>query len=61
LDENWVGDALLTTLAEILDEQWNDDVAQAWQQAYAAIAGLMCEGMAAASADAISSPAGSMA
>jgi hemoglobin-like flavoprotein len=46
---DWVGDALLATLAEILDEQWSDDVALAWQQAYGAIAGLMCEGMAAAS------------
>jgi hemoglobin-like flavoprotein len=41
----WVGDALLTTLAEISGEQWTADVALAWQEAYGVIRDLMLAGM----------------
>jgi hemoglobin-like flavoprotein len=44
---DWVGAALLATLEEILGDDWNADVARAWQDAYAAIAELMIAGMAA--------------
>lgn len=42
---DWVGDALLSTLAEILGEDWNDEVAAAWAEAYGTIRDLMLEGM----------------
>lgn len=45
---DWVGEALLATLAEILDDAWNAELAGAWQEAYAAVAGLMLSGMASA-------------
>ncbi len=41
----WVGDALLTTLSEILDKEWNPEVAQEWADAYGVIQGLMLAGM----------------
>lgn len=41
---DWVGDALLTTLAEVAGSDWSPRVAQAWTDAYGAIAGLMLEG-----------------
>lgn len=43
---DWVGDALLTTLSEILQQGWTPEVAHAWQEAYGAIRGLMLSGMA---------------
>ncbi len=43
---DWVGDALLSTLAEIADEAWSAEVANAWQDAYAAVRDLMLAGMA---------------
>jgi hemoglobin-like flavoprotein len=41
---DWVGDALLRTLAEIAGDSWSPRVAKAWADAYGAIAGLMQEG-----------------
>jgi hemoglobin-like flavoprotein len=38
---DWVGDALLLTLAETAAAQWTPAVAQAWADAYGAIASLM--------------------
>jgi hemoglobin-like flavoprotein len=40
----WVGDALLTTLAECLGDDWTPRVSRAWSDAYAAIAGMMLAG-----------------
>jgi hemoglobin-like flavoprotein len=40
-----VGDALLSTLAEVLASDWNDDVRAAWIDAYGAIRDLMLAGM----------------
>lgn len=42
---DWVGDALLTTLAEIANEAWSAEVEHAWQDAYAAVRDLMLAGM----------------
>ncbi|HVJ89234.1 MAG TPA: globin domain-containing protein [Labilithrix sp.] len=42
---DWVGDALLSTLSEILRDDWNSEIAQAWQDAYAAIRDLMLAGI----------------
>ncbi len=42
---DWVGDALLTTLSEILQQGWTKDVEQAWQEAYGAVRDLMLVGM----------------
>jgi len=49
----WVGDALLRTLAEVAEDEWTPELAEAWGAAYAAIAGLMQEGarLAAPAAD----------
>ena len=46
----WVGDSLLTTLAEIAGDNWTPELAAAWADAYAAIAGLMQQGARRASA-----------
>lgn len=40
----WVGDCLLTTLSEIADEAWTEEVEAQWKLAYDAIAGMMIEG-----------------
>lgn len=40
----WVGDSLLTTLAEIAGADWSPQLASAWTTAYGAIAGLMQQG-----------------
>jgi len=40
----WVGDALLTTLAEVAGADWSPALASEWSRAYAAIAGTMMEG-----------------
>lgn len=37
----WVADALLTTLAQVAAERWNDALADAWTEAYEAIVALM--------------------
>jgi hemoglobin-like flavoprotein len=37
----WVGDALLTTLADVAGPAWTPEIADTWTQAYGAIAGLM--------------------
>lgn len=42
---DWVGDALLTTLSEILGQDWTKDVQEAWVAAYGAIRDLMLVGM----------------
>ena len=42
---DWVGDSLLATLAEILGDEWNAEVAAAWTEAYGAIRDLMLVGM----------------
>ncbi len=42
---DWVGDALLSTLAEILDKDWSEEVESAWRNAYGAICELMLSGM----------------
>jgi hemoglobin-like flavoprotein len=44
---DWVGDSLLTTLAEIAGDAWTDELEQAWAAAYGAIASLMQRGAAA--------------
>jgi hemoglobin-like flavoprotein len=41
---DWVGGALLATLAEIAGEDWNNALLTEWGAAYGAIAGLMKEG-----------------
>jgi hemoglobin-like flavoprotein len=40
----WVGDALLTTIAEVAGDAWNEELRDAWLAAYGAISGLMKEG-----------------
>ncbi len=42
---DWVGDALLTALSEVLDSDWTNDVRDAWVAAYGAIRDLMLSGM----------------
>lgn len=46
----WVGDALLSTLAEVAADDWTPEVEAAWQEAYAAIQGLMLQGASEAAA-----------
>lgn len=41
---DWVGDALLATLAEIADDAWNPAIERAWADAYGAIRDLMLAG-----------------
>jgi len=41
---DWVGEALLETLAEVAGDAWSDELAAAWSEAYGAIAGLMKAG-----------------
>lgn len=41
---DWVGDALLRTLAEAAGEAWSPELQTAWADAYGAIAGLMQAG-----------------
>ncbi|MFT3923131.1 MAG: globin domain-containing protein [Myxococcales bacterium] len=40
----WVGDSLIRTLAEIAGKDWTAEHAEAWGDAYTAIAGLMQKG-----------------
>jgi hemoglobin-like flavoprotein len=42
----YVGDSLLSTLAEVAGADWSPELQQAWSDAYAAIAGLMQQGAA---------------
>lgn len=50
----WVGECLIDTLAEILEDQWTPEHQQAWSDALNAVSGLMIAGarkrLAAASA-----------
>lgn len=39
----WVGDALLTTLAEVAGPDWTPELKQAWTDAYGAIVSLMLQ------------------
>ena len=41
---DYVGDALLATLAEVAAEAWTPEVATQWTLAYGAISGLMLAG-----------------
>lgn len=43
---DWVGDALLVTLAEVAGDAWTPEVAADWAEAYGAIASLMKQGAA---------------
>lgn len=43
---DWVGDALLVTLAEVAGDAWTAEVAADWAEAYGAIASLMKQGAA---------------
>ena len=38
---DWVGSSLLAALAEAAGDHWNDELAEAWAEAYGAVAGLM--------------------
>jgi hemoglobin-like flavoprotein len=46
----WVGASLLATLAEVAGDAWTPELAAAWTEAYGAIAGLMQQGAARATA-----------
>lgn len=48
---DWVGECLLATLAEAAGDDWNDELAEAWTEAYGAIASLMQAGAAASRSD----------
>jgi hemoglobin-like flavoprotein len=37
----WVGASLLAALAEAAGDEWNDELEEAWSDAYGAVAGLM--------------------
>lgn len=39
-----VGETLLKAMASTLEDEWTPDVAQAWTEAYSAIAGIMLDG-----------------
>lgn len=52
---DWVGDALLETLAAVAGDAWTPRVARAWSDALAAIAGLMKEGARAVAEPALAS------
>lgn len=41
---DWVGDALLSTLAEIAGDDWSPELEKAWADAYGAIRALMLAG-----------------
>jgi hemoglobin-like flavoprotein len=40
----WVGESLISTFAEALDEEWTQELQSAWVVAFSAIAGLMQAG-----------------
>jgi hemoglobin-like flavoprotein len=41
---NWVGAALLATLAEVAGDAWTPELEEAWSDAYGAVAGLVKNG-----------------
>ena len=41
---DWVGECLLTALREVAADDSNDNLQQAWSDAYTAIVGLMLKG-----------------
>lgn len=41
---DWVGECLLAALADAAGDSWSDEAAQAWTEAYQALAGLMLNG-----------------
>lgn len=43
---DWVGDSLLSTLAEVAGDEWTPELEAAWKEAYGAIASLMKAGAA---------------
>ncbi len=43
---DYVGDSLLATIAEVAGDDWSDELAAAWTEAYGAIASLMQRGAA---------------
>lgn len=45
---DWVGDALIASLAEISAEDWTPALTTAWSEAYAALVAIMCPAPAAA-------------
>ncbi len=53
---DFVGDALLATLAEVAAEAWTPEVANQWVKAYTAITGMMQAGAAAATLASRSQP-----
>jgi hemoglobin-like flavoprotein len=53
---DFVGDALLATLAEVAAEAWTPEVANQWVKAYTAITGMMQAGAAAATHATASQP-----
>src|SRR5262249_48097246 len=40
----WVGECLLAAIAEAAGDDWTDDLAAVWSDAYGAVAGLMLNG-----------------
>lgn len=40
----WVGDALLTTLADVAGDTWTPALERSWSEAYEVIAGMMRQG-----------------
>jgi hemoglobin-like flavoprotein len=49
---DWVGEALLVSLADVAAEAWSPRAEAAWRAAYSAIAGLMLDGARRARAEA---------
>jgi len=49
----WVGDALITTLAEVAGADWTEEHAKEWAAAYGAITSMMLKGAHAATAAAV--------
>jgi hemoglobin-like flavoprotein len=43
---DWVGDSLLSTIAEVAGDDWTPELKAAWQEAYGAISTLMKQGAA---------------
>jgi hemoglobin-like flavoprotein len=43
---DWVGDSLLSTIAEVAGDDWTPELKAAWQEAYGAISALMKQGAA---------------
>jgi hemoglobin-like flavoprotein len=43
---DWVGDSLLSTIAEVAGDDWTSELEAAWKEAYGAISALMKQGAA---------------